>query len=151
MAVLNYVNTGGRPKHRDTILATRPNRKPLDGPNDILTVHNVPRGLTPRWVNDEGDRIYRFQEAGYEFLTSKGVMVGDRNVDQVEEADKNGSVVFKRVGMRDGQPLYAYLMAIEEEFYEEDQKRKYNKIDKVERDLKIPQKGMYGDIQISRG
>lgn len=147
MAIIKHTDRGGRPRNRDTILSSKPHRKPLSGARDVLTVDGVPRGYVPRWVNDTGDRILRFLEAGWEFLTTKGVTVGEKTVDQDPEGNI-GSVVSKRVGSRDGQPLYAYLMVIEEEFYEEDQKEKYKVVDKTEAAIKAPKEGQYGSVSI---
>lgn len=152
MPSIRYIDKGGRPRTRETILASRPHRKPLSGARDVLAVNGVPRGLHTRWVNDIDDRILRFQEAGYDFITDKGVTVGTKTVDQNPDTEEDiGSVVCRRVGTRDGQPLTAYLMAIEEEFYEEDCKRKYDHLDRTQKALTTidPAQGQYGAISIS--
>lgn len=152
MALLQHIDKGGRPRSRETVLASRPNRTPIHGARDVLKVEGVPRGLHTRWVNDVDDRILRFREAGYEFVTSKGILVGDRTVEQTPEAESNiGSVVCKRVGHVEGRPLMAYLMAIEEEFFEEDQKRKQDKITRKEQGITQPnrEEGQYGKVTFS--
>lgn len=150
MAIIHQTpKSGGRPRHKDTILSSRPNRKPLSGARDVMTVTGVPRGLHARWVNDVRDRIQRFKEAGYEFLTDTGITVGETTIDQESAAEKGiGSIVSQRVGHDEGGPIYAYLMAIEEEFYEEDCKRKNQSIDRQEESLRQPKEGLYGSVQI---
>lgn len=74
-----------------------------------------------RWVNDEDGRLLSAQGGGYEFVVHgrDPVKVGDlKNV----KADRR---VCKQVGKhRDGSPMFAYLMAIPREYYEQDQAEK---------------------------
>jgi hypothetical protein len=72
----------------------------------------------PRWINDTDTRIVDAQGGGYDFI--ENVKLGDAK----EESDKDRRVR-KQVGKnKDGSPKYAYLMAIPEKFYKEDQKAK---------------------------
>lgn len=103
---------------------TRPTRTPLHERN-ILTVRNKNPEREYRWVNDVDDRLYRFQEAGWEFVTDKGLEVGDPTVN----ADKElGSVVVKRSGSTE-----MFLMSIPKEWFSEDQAAKAKKIDETEK------------------
>lgn len=152
MALLQHIDKGGRPRSRETVLASKPNRAPINGARDVLKVDGLPRGLISRWVNDSGDRILRFREAGYEFVTTKGILVGERTAEQNPEMGESiGSIVCKRVGQEDGIPIMAYLMAIEEEFYAEDQKKKQDRLLRKERDISQPSKeqGQYGSVKFS--
>lgn len=144
MAIILHKDKGGRPRSRETILGTKPNRKRLGGANDVMTASGVPRGYQHRWVNDTSDRIYRFLEAGWEFLTSTGVTVGDKTVDNVGDNDR-GSVIKVQAYVSNNRPVDAYLMVIEDEFYEEDQKYKANRIDEQERGIYNPnvEQGQY--------
>lgn len=152
---LDWQNKGGRPRSREAVLASKPKRKPLSGGRDILTVENLNPEFRYVWANDfdHGMNLHRFEEAGYEYVTSKGVIVGHRTVDMSEEAEDHGSVVQRRVGTTEnGEPLMAYLMAIEKEFFEEDQKNKdkYNR--EIENSLRAnPNHGQYGNIEIKHG
>ena len=146
MAVIIHRDKGGRRPNRENILATKPNRRRLNGANDVMTVAGVPRGFVARWVNDEKDRLYKYQQAGWEFLTDKGITVGDRTIDSANSETDNGNLVTLRVGMgRDGRPVEAYLMVIEEEFYEEDQAYKQRQIDRTVAAIDRPDttKGQY--------
>ena len=98
-------------------------------------------------MNDLDDRLYRFTQAGWEFVTDKNLEVGDPSVN----ADKElGSVIVKPVG----NGIEAFLMCIEEEFYNEDQAAKAAKIDETERamkeELNSSRDGRYGGVEISR-
>ena len=117
----------------------RPHRTPLHE-RDILTVRNKNPNKEYRWVNDIDDRLYRFTEAGWEFVTDKGVTVGDPTVN----ADKElGSVIVKRTGKTE-----LFLMCIEKELFEEDAQAKADAIKETERamyeQLNSSQDGRYG-------
>jgi hypothetical protein len=71
-------------------------------------------GKVPRWFNDKEDRIQRALESDYEFVTYDGVRVGDK-----EEGEDD-----RRIKKHVGRGVYAYLMAIPKEYYDEDQAAK---------------------------
>lgn len=76
--------------------------------------------MVPRWINDEnhGQRIKSAQEGGYEFITAEGTTVGNKAADEA-------SKVRKLVGShKDGSAKYAYLMAIHQDFHNEDMQAK---------------------------
>jgi hypothetical protein len=79
--------------------------------------------LVPRWINDDdfGQRIKDAQSGGYEFVTADGTeKIGD-----AKELQDSNKAIKKLVGThRDGSSKIAYLMAIPEEFYNEDQAAK---------------------------
>lgn len=124
----------------------RVSRTPLHE-RDILTVRNKNVNKEYRWVNDIDDRLYRFTEAGWEFVTDKNLTVGEPTVN----ADKElGSVIVKRSGSRE-----LYLMCIEKEFYDEDQAAKAEKIRETENamyeQLNSPHDGRYGRVRMGYG
>jgi hypothetical protein len=90
---------------------TRTKRVPFGAPRTKLDVANDIPGYHLHWVNDEGGRISDAQQGGYEFV--KPAEVGkDGKEDQIKIL----------VGKQDdGSGLYAYLMKIRMEWYEEDQ------------------------------
>lgn len=81
------------------------------------------KGKIPRWVNDDdhGSRLQQAQDGSYEFMTAAGTeAVGDAQEQQ--ERDRR---IRKLVGThKDGSPKYAYLMAIDKELSDEDQREK---------------------------
>lgn len=81
----------------------------------------------PRWINDSDTRIQDALAGDYEFL-DQVASTGD-NQEAVEEDRRIRKVVGKH---KDGSPMYAYLMAIPREYYEEDQKSKEEQNKKVD-------------------
>lgn len=118
------------PKKRVTsksrIAEKRKNRVPIEGRQQKLAM-KIPDGFVGRWFNDVGTRIQQAKEAGYEFLDSQ-------TVDVVTEGVDMGSVVRQRVDRKlTNEPVYAYLMVIEKELYDEDQAKKLEAIISTER------------------
>lgn len=112
---------------------------------DVLKVNTILDGMVLRWVNDVPMRLETFRRAGWEFVTDKDMTVGDPTVNADREA---GTVVKRYVGGN----IHAYLMAIPEEFYREDQRVKQEKIDEHEssmlRDLNARKDGSYGKVEL---
>lgn len=124
----------------------RPVRVPFHQSRDILTAHNAPEGFVLRWVNDTDDRVERCTSAGYEFLTDRGIVVGDRTVDSLNGKEV-GAIITKKVGGS----VTAYLMAQREDWYEADQKAKQRTITENEtnswRNMNEGKgAGMYGSV-----
>lgn len=120
--------------------AGRPVRNPVSGRN-ILTVKGKEPGYHYRIVNDEPDRIARFQEGGYELVSNESVKVGDN---RVSLPTAEGTV--KQMSVGGGQK--AYLMRIKKEWYDEDQKEKQKRVDELEATTKAnAMKGMTGTIE----
>jgi len=94
----------------------RPRRTPLEAAErNRLVVNGLDEeNYTYRWVNDTGERILQLKDRGYEFVNSKGKVVGDMTIDS---AKLDSSIVSQRMGGG----ITAYLMAIPKEYYEEDQ------------------------------
>lgn len=123
----------------------RKKRIPVSGANrDILTVRNKEPGYVYRFVNVVNERIHRFMDAGYEFVSkAQAGNIGDPRVDSSEGTS---SYVEKGVGM--GQK--AVLMRIPEEFYKEDQLAKQRRVDEIEATMKRDAKrDRYGKLDIT--
>ena len=120
----------------------RPKRIPL-GTRNVLTAEKKP-GYVRRFVNDEGDRVAQFEAAGYEVVREK-MDVGDPKAGQSSQL---GNVVRPPVGAGTS----AVLMEIKEEYYEEDQKAKQDRIDAGEKDMRANlnsgREGTYGNVDI---
>ena len=91
----------------------RQKRKPLGVPVQRLQA-DVPTGMTGRWTNDTPGRIQRALEGGYEFISSDGEVVQNRDGCRSEIVGTG----------RDGGAMRAFLMAIPTVLYEEDQAAK---------------------------
>ena len=136
------------PKRPNRDVSPRPTRTPVAGNRDRLSVKGLPEGVVPRWVNDvdDGSRIQLFLDAGYQFVTAKGLMVGDRTVET--STKDTGSIRTKNVG----QGITAYLMALDRELYTEDQDAKHAEIDRTESTMfedSINPEDRYGNINVS--
>lgn len=149
----------GRPKKEEQEKIRKKRRK-----GTALGVHHlklsVPDGLIPsdkigRWINDVDNRIEMALNSDYEFVTNKDnahIGNGIRN-----ENTDIGSKISKIVGSgKNGEPIRAYLMMIDRDWYEEDQAKKEEKNNMIEQAIRVPgygagQKGlekssMYGKM-----
>ena len=100
----------------------RKKRIPLGTPRMKLT-HNydVPANKVARWVNDKPGRLTAAHEGGYTLVSDPDIKVGDEETGR----DEMSTAVRRRVGVNeDNTPLYAYLMEIDNEYYDEDQAAK---------------------------
>lgn len=135
----------------------KPDRIPVGGHRDIMTVYGKDESYEYRWVEDKSDagsRILRFKRGGWEFVSadprdsSGGVIVGEENV---YSSEQNGSIV----RLPTGGANYSYLMRIKKEWYDEDQVAKQDKIDMVEDAIRRTGTsegedfGQYGNVAIS--
>ena len=123
--------------------AKRPERIPVSGNRDILTIKGKEPGFEYRIVKDKPGRVEKFLDAGYEIVTH-AAKVGDPRVGTPEP---EGSPV--KISL--GQGEQGYLMRIPKEWYDEDQKRKQDDIEEREK-LMVRQhkEGHYGNIEITR-
>ncbi len=124
--------------------AKRQTRKRIPlGTRNILTAPKKP-GFVRRFVNDKGDRIQSFKDAGW----SASEMVESVGDDRAGRATSIGSSATPAVG--GGQR--AVLMEIPEEYYDADNKAKQAKIAQVEKEIsrnKPGQDGLDGQVSIS--
>jgi len=120
----------------------RPIRIPL-GTRNVLTAPKR-EGYVRRFVNDEKDRIQQFEDAGYTIVRDE-VQIGDPKAGNETQV---GSITNKAVG----NGTRAVLMEIKEEWYEEDQKAKQERISVGENDMKrklnTQKPGHYGEFKV---
>lgn len=122
---------------------TRPERIPVSGHRNILTVHDQDPNFVYRWVNDVEDRIEVFKRGGWQLVDEKH-KIGDRQVDSSSNVDQ---VITKNVGAG----RTAYLLRIEKEFYQEDQAAKAARIAEKERAMLANERnaeGRYGSVTL---
>ena len=139
---------GSPPKNQSR--ASRPTRErvPVSGFRDILTVYGKDPNYVYRWVkdgSDSGQRIWRFRQAAYDFVTVDEVEgVGQ---DMVFHSEDLGSII----RIPEGKESHLYLMKIHKDFYEEDQNAKEKSIAATEAAANAPlTEGQYGEGTISR-
>lgn len=119
-------------------------RAGLDG-RDILTVKSLPDQdiYHYHWINDQGDRLQKRYEEGYDFVNKNGLAAGDTNV---ESARGTGSTLCKNVGGG----VTAYLMRIPIELYTEYQQAKDKLVKDTENEIKrsAADQGLTGKVEI---
>lgn len=107
----------------------RPKRTRINGRN-ILTVSGKEPGYVYRIVNDVGDRVEMFKQAGYELVESEAVQVGERRVNSASALGSKAQVSVDSTGTK------AFVMRIPKEWYDEDQRAKQSDVDELERTIK---------------
>lgn len=124
--------------------ANRTRRTPINGTRNRLNVRGQAPGYVYRIVNDIDDRIQTLQEIGYELVTDKGVVVGDK---RISNPTQEGSPVKISVG----QGTQAYVMRQKKEWFDEDQAAKQVKNNELEATMKreVSDAGFYGKLKIS--
>lgn len=122
--------------------AQRPQRTPLAN-RSVLGIKGKEPGYVYRIVNDTGDRVASFQEQGYEIVTDSSITIGDRRVGR---ASQDGSPVQVAVGGG----IDGFLMRIKEEYYQEDQAYKEQKLAELEQSMKkdATDNADYGSLKI---
>lgn len=96
---------------------------------NVLSVANKDPAFEYRIVNDVGDRIAAFEDAGYEVEDADAVRVGDKRVERISSEGTKAQVA---VGKGDK----AYVMKIPKEFYQEDQDAKLQRLRQLEDTMK---------------
>lgn len=123
--------------------AGRVRRTPV-GRRNVLTVSGKEPGYQYRVVNDVGDNVQRFLNAGYEFVEAKDVVIGDT---RIGAPSATGSKAEAHVGGG----TKAFVMRQKQEWYDEDQEAKQSHVNAIEAATKEKAlDGNYGDLKITR-
>lgn len=93
------------------VLKSPRKRIPFGAPRTKLEVPYKPEGYHLHWVNDDAGRIFAAQQGYYEFVSPDEV-----GLDKTE--DNKVKVLVGKTAQHG--PLFAYLMKIKQEYYEED-------------------------------
>lgn len=122
---------------------SRATRVPV-GSRSVLAVTGKEPGYVYRIINDSGDRVQEFLDAGYELVEKDSIRVGDK---RVNKTTPEGSV--SQVSVGQGQK--AYVVKIKQEWYEEDQARKQRRVNELEDATKAKAlDGTYGKLEVTR-
>lgn len=113
---------------RTSVQTNRPRRTPV-GTRNRISVSNQEPGYVYRVVNDLDDRISQLQSNGWQMVDAADTKVGDSRVDQISSLGSKASVSV-------GQGVKAYVMRIEKDFWEEDQRAKQAQVDALEQTMK---------------
>jgi hypothetical protein len=120
----------------------RPKRTPV-GSRNVLSVVGKEDGYVYRFVNDSGDRVAQYLEAGYEMVPASAVRVGDKRVNNPTPEGSNAQVSV-------GHGQKGFLMRIKDEWYKEDQAAKQAHVNELEQAIKnISGKADFGNVSIS--
>jgi hypothetical protein len=110
---------------------TRKKRSSFNGTEGKLRVNNQIEGYHLHIFNDTPGRIEQALDVGYEFVSPEEV--GGVGINTVSRNTDLGDKVRFLVGKTEnGEAMYAYLMKLRSEFYEEDQAALQSRIDKVD-------------------
>jgi len=121
----------------------RTQRVPV-GTRNVLTVMGKDPNYEYRIINDSGDRVQEFMDAGYELVEKDSVRVGDK---RVNSATAEGTVAQLSVG----QGQKGYVVRIKKEWYDEDQAKKQRRVNELESATKAKAlDGTYGKLELSR-
>lgn len=111
---------------------TRRKRGVFNGSQGKLKVEGTIPGFHLHIMNDDGTRITDATDNGYDFVKPSEISGVSENV-----VSRNGDLGDSRirflVGLnKEGQPMYAYLMKIRQEWYDEDQAELQSRNDKID-------------------
>lgn len=108
----------------------RRTRGAFNGTTGKLKVDFVDPAYHAHWMNDVPGRIETAIDNGYEFVTYGEIKSVGVNYDLTDK-------VKRLVGKTEsGEPMYAYLMKIHMDWYEEDQKSIQGRIDQIDQSIK---------------
>lgn len=133
-------------RQANTSASARPRRTPI-GQRNVLSVEGKEPGYRYRVVNDTGDRVAQFLNAGYELVDAASVRIGDKRVQQTSAEGTKAQVSV-------GNGTKAYVMRIKEEYYKEDQDQKQAHVNRLEESIKTQVssgKADYGKVSITQG
>lgn len=105
---------------------TRKKRVPFGVAKTKLGIEQNVEGYHLHWINDTVGRIYDAEQGGYEFVAPHEVGLSDTD-----------NRVKRRVGVNDdGTALFAFLMKIRQDWYEEDEKERQSRVDAIDNLIK---------------
>lgn len=120
--------------------------KPVGEEANILTVETPP-GFVDRWVLDyPPGNISKRIRLGYGFVVDDTVEVGDKSIDGTRAP---GGVVCKYGDPKHG--TLQYLMRIDKDTYDKNQKNKMEKLDEIDKQLGTPKDGFYNKSTVVAG
>lgn len=121
----------------------RPRRTTL-GARRPLYVEGKETDFEYRFVNDTGDRVQTFLDAGWEQVDANKVRIGDKRINQ---PSLEGSTATASVG----NGLRAHLLRIRKDWYAEDQAAKQAEVARIEDATRQEAlNGTYGKLDMSR-
>lgn len=109
--------------------AQKRRRVPLGRPQARLGGEQEIPGFVLHWFNDENARLHQAEQGGYAFVRPDEVNLPAALGSDGTHSDR----VSRRVGTTDhGHPIYAYLMKIETDLWEEDMRAAQEPVDRID-------------------
>jgi hypothetical protein len=138
-------NKGTSTENKEGLIKKQERKRVPLRTRNILTAPKRP-GFVRRIVNDKGDRVQRFKDAGYSIVEEE-TQVGDPKIGRATQLGGD-------VRLHVGGGMRAVLMEIPEEFYNEDFKAAQDKISQVENEIRRSERskssdGLTGNVEIS--
>lgn len=129
MATAEVVENVVKTVRKEADRVTRETRIPFGSPKMKLGVPYQIPGYHLHWINDSPGRVAQAESGGYEFVMHEEVRLSSRAAGLT--ASPLGTGVSRLVGKQDDgvTPMYAYLMKIRQEWYEEDQQAGQVRVD----------------------
>ena len=122
---------------------SRVTRTPI-GKRNVLSVAGKDPNRVYRIINDSGDRVQAFLDAGYRVELDKAVSVGDKRVNKTSSVGSSSQLSV-------GQGQTALVVSIERELYDEDQAAKQVIVNELEASTRAKAlNGTYGKLEITR-
>jgi hypothetical protein len=95
-------------------------RRAINGLTEKLKVYGEIPGFHLHIANDDGNRLVEMQAAGYSFVDANEIEGTNGNISSFN-TDPGGKVRFVVGTQAQSEPMYAYLMKLPLEFFDEDQ------------------------------
>lgn len=108
---------------KTTVTKTRNKRRPFGVPQSKLAISKQLDGWHYRWINDSPGRIAQALEGDYVFAEPDEVGRNGDNENRVKELAGTN---------KDGSAMYAYLMRVPLEFFEEDRQNAQGYLDEID-------------------
>ena len=113
----------------------RKRRGVFNGMRQKLQVYGEIKGYHLCWINDIPGMISQAKEGGYEFVSDSEIEMANNNV--VKRNASEGTHVKVLVGTNeDNSAMYAYLMKIRDEYFQEDQEDVQGYNDKIDAQIR---------------
>lgn len=103
--------------------AKREKRIPFGVPQTKLSIPQEIDGFHCHWVNDQNGRIFQAERGGYSFVEPAEVGI----------PSDESRVKVQAGTLKDGSPMFSYLMKIPMEWYLEDQASGQKQLDTIDR------------------
>lgn len=128
---------GQEPSPEESKKKARRQRVPLGKHRSRLAVDPalIPPGKVARWINEHpAGRLQQAEAGGYAFVEHPNAEIGEGPGGRRDRLSTKMRCI---VGTKpDNSPMYAYLMVIDKQLYDEDQREKQDQVDEIDDAIK---------------